>query len=107
MASALIIEQLPFLKLLAGSHITTKQREFLLDTITWRQLAALSEITHNLLIGNIPIAEGQKEVLKRHRLALRILAKTDAVSGMPPNNCHYVSLPVLTVGGSIPLSSMS
>jgi len=52
---------------------SSSQRKVLLDTTTNQQLKALTEVTHNLLQGHIPITEGQKRNLRKHKTFLRIL----------------------------------
>ena len=52
---------------------SSNQRKSLLDTATNDQLKALTEVTHNLLQGHIPITEGQKRNLRKHKTFLRIL----------------------------------
>jgi len=52
---------------------SSPQRKALLDTITNDQLKALTELTHNLLQGKIPITEAQKRTLRKHKSFLRIL----------------------------------
>ena len=52
---------------------SSAQRRALLDTITNEQLKSLTELTHNLLQGNIPITETQKRNLRKHKMFLRIL----------------------------------
>ena len=52
---------------------SSAQRKALLDTVTNDQLKALTEVTHNLLQGHIPITEGQKRNLRKHKTFLRIL----------------------------------
>ena len=52
---------------------SSAQRKALLDTITNEQLKALTEVTHNLLQGHIPITEGHKRNLRKHKTFLRIL----------------------------------
>lgn len=49
------------------------QRKALLDTITNEQLKALTEVTHNMLQGNIPLSEFHKRRLRQHKAFLRIL----------------------------------
>ncbi|OOY71986.1 hypothetical protein BOW09_12325 [Solemya velum gill symbiont] len=63
--SALIKKHVSFFRVLLTT--TSKlQRKVLLDTITHDQLKALTEITHNILKGNLPITSVQKKLLKRH-----------------------------------------
>jgi hypothetical protein len=64
--------QIWYLHLLMTST-SSAQRKALLDTITREQLKALTEVTHNLLQGNIPIAEAHKRRLRKHKSFLRIL----------------------------------
>lgn len=52
---------------------SSSQRKSLLDTITNEQLKALTEVTHNLLQGNIPLSQTLKRKLKQHKPFLRIL----------------------------------
>ena len=52
---------------------SSAQRKALLDTITNEQLKSLTEVTHNLLQGNIPITEAQKRNLRKHKTFLKIL----------------------------------
>ena len=61
-----------YLHLLMTTPSST-QRKVLLDTITNDQLKALTEVTHNLLQGNIPITEAHKRNLSKHKAFLRIL----------------------------------
>jgi len=64
--------QIWYLHLLMTTSSST-QRKALLDTITNEQLKALTEVTHNLLQGNITITEAQKRSLRRHKTFLRTL----------------------------------
>lgn len=57
---------------------STAQRRALLDTITNEQLKSLTEVTHNLLQGNIPMTETQKRNLRKHKIFLRILGNPKA-----------------------------
>ena len=65
-------KQIWYLHLLMTTTSTT-QRKALLDTITNEQLKALTEVTHNLLQGNITITETQKRSLRKHKTFLRTL----------------------------------
>ena len=65
-------KQIWYLHLLM-STASSAQRKALLDTITNDQLKALTEVTHNLLQGHIPISEAQKRALRKHKTFLRIL----------------------------------
>lgn len=66
--------QIWYLHLLMTS--TSSQKKALLDTITNEQLKALTEVTHNLLQGRIPITESQKRNLRKHKTFLRILGNS-------------------------------
>jgi len=57
---------------------STAQRRALLDTITNEQLKSLTEVTHNLLQGSIPMTETQKRNLRKHKSFLRILGHPKA-----------------------------
>lgn len=50
------------------------QRSSLLKTVTPDQLLALGTIATNLLQGSIPFTPNYKRKLKRHRVAIRIIA---------------------------------
>ena len=50
-----------------------EQRRVLLDTITNEQLKALTEVTHNILQGNIPLTEAHKRKLRKEKSFLHIL----------------------------------
>lgn len=70
--TSLMKKQIWYLHLLMTTA-SSVQRKALLDTITNEQLKALTEVTHNLLQGNIPITEAQKRNLRKHKTFLRIL----------------------------------
>lgn len=69
---ALMKKQVWYLHLLMTTA-SAPQRKALLDTVTQDQLRALTETTHNVLQGNIPLTEGQKRQLRKHKKFLRIL----------------------------------
>jgi len=50
-----------------------EQRKALLDSITNEQLKALTEVTHNILQGNIPLTEAHKRKLRPQKKFLSIL----------------------------------
>lgn len=70
--SALMKRQIWYLQLLMTTA-SSGQRKALLDTITNDQLRALTELTHNLLQGNIPLTESYKSKLRKHKEFLAIL----------------------------------
>lgn len=70
--TSLMKRQIWYLHLLMTTA-STIQRKALLDTITNDQLRALTEVTHNLLQGNIPLTEAQKRQLRKHKSFLQIL----------------------------------
>jgi hypothetical protein len=72
---SLMKRQIWYLHLLMTSTSST-QKKALLDTITNDQLKALTEVTHNLLQGHIPITESQKRNLRKHKTFLRILGNS-------------------------------
>lgn len=61
-----------YLKLLRGTP-SKPQRKALLDTITVDQAKALSEIAHNFLEGNIPVAKDSLDRLRKHKTLIRQL----------------------------------
>ena len=71
--SKLIKENAPFLQLLSSSTISIDQMKALLSTASRGQVNALTEVTHNLIKGNIPLLPGHKKGLNRHTSSLRIL----------------------------------
>lgn len=68
----LMKKQIWYLHLLMNTA-SDAQRKALLDTITNDQLKALTEVTHNLLQGNIPMAQVHKRKLQQHKAFLQIL----------------------------------
>lgn len=52
---------------------SSAQRKALIDSVTNDQLRALTELTHNLLQGNIPLTESYKRKLRKHKAFLAIL----------------------------------
>ena len=66
--SRLLIEQRPFLELYLKAGLL--QRRSLLQTLSVSQLRALSEIVHNVLVGNVSLTpvEIEKSKKKRHLL---------------------------------------
>ncbi len=72
MTSPVMKKNIWYLHLLMTST-SSAQRRALLDTITNDQLKSLTEVTHNLLQGNIPMTESQKRNLRKHKTFLKIL----------------------------------
>ena len=72
MTSSVMKKNVWYLHLLMTTS-SPSQRRGLLDTITNEQLKSLTEVTHNLLQGNIPTTETQKRNLRKHKTFLRIL----------------------------------
>ena len=70
--SQLLKRQIWYLYLL--STAPPAQWKALLDTITNDQLRALTEVTYNVLQGNIILTEAHKKRLRQHKLFLRVLA---------------------------------
>ncbi len=68
----LMKRQIWYLHLLMHTS-STDQRRVLLDTITNDQLKALTEVTHNILQGNIPLTEAHKRKLRKEKSFLHIL----------------------------------
>ena len=62
-----------FLRLLLSTP-SRIQRSVLLKSVTPDQLLALGTIATNLLQGSIPFTPSYKKKLKRHRVAIRIIA---------------------------------
>ena len=83
----LIIQERHFLLLFVQT--TPSQRKVLLQTITRKQLRALSQIAHNIVKFKIQLTTAEKRTLKRERRLLHILGdrtlghwyKAKAVSG--------------------------
>ena len=63
--SRLLIEQRPFLELYLKASLL--QRRALLQTVSVSQLRALSEIVHNVLVGNVSLTPAESEKLKKKR----------------------------------------
>jgi len=55
-----------------------EQRRVLLDTVTNDQLRALTEVTHNILQGNIPLTTSHKRRLRTEKTFLQILGDIKA-----------------------------
>ena len=73
--SKLLKKHASFFQLL--STTTSKlQKKVLLDTITQDQLKALTEITINLLKGNIPVTPIYKSKLKRYKKLYFLIANS-------------------------------
>jgi hypothetical protein len=70
--SALVKRQSSYFHLFRDTK-SKVQRKALLDSITKEQLQALIEITHNLLVGVIPLTPNHKKKLTPHRNFLRML----------------------------------
>ena len=77
MTSPVMKKNIWYLHLLMTST-SSIQRRALLDTITNDQLKSLTEVTHNLLQGNIPMTENQKRNLRKHKTFLKILGNPKA-----------------------------
>ena len=69
--SRLLIEQRPFLELYLKASLL--QRRALLQTVSVSQLRALSEIVHNVLVGNVSLTPAESEKLKKKRSLLYVL----------------------------------
>ena len=69
--SRLLTNERPFLELFVKAGL--KQRKALLQTLTNQQLKAVSEIVHNVLIGNVPLTSDQQKALKKYRSLLYII----------------------------------
>ena len=74
--SQLIEEQWHFLEVLRTCN--KKQKRALLKTIDKKQLNALSEIAHNVIIGTIILTPIEKNRLKKYKKILTILGKKKA-----------------------------
>ena len=72
--SQLLVEQRHFLMMMASTSVSREQKQVILDTISKPQLRAVTEISHNLLIGHITMTSGEKAVLKRYATKLREVA---------------------------------
>ena len=83
----LIIQERHFLLLFAET--TPSQRKVLLQTITRKQLRALSQIAHNIVKFKIQLTTAEKRTLKRERRLLHIFGdrtlghwyKAEAIGG--------------------------
>ncbi len=69
-----------FLLLLLDSKTSKEQAKALLETVTPDQVNAITEIIHNLLLGQLPLSSKVKEILKKRRTILTKLSdKTRSV----------------------------
>ena len=71
--SQLLRDNFGYLHLLV--HCPESQRKVLLTTATPEQVHVMCEVCHNLLKGNIPISQRQKERLEPHKDDIRVLAR--------------------------------
>ena len=71
--------QIWYLQLLMHTG-SKEQRRVLLDTVTNDQLRALTEVTHNILQGNIPLTASHKRKLRTEKSFLQILGDIKAPS---------------------------
>lgn len=78
--SKLLKDSSAFLHLLVSSDTPRVQIKALLNTISNKQLNALTEISYNLLKGNIPIPPKHKKNLKRYACQLRVLSRIKGVN---------------------------
>ena len=69
--SRLLTSQRPFLELFVKARL--KQRKALLQTLTDQQLKAVSEIAHNVLIGNVPLTIEQQKTVKKYKSLLYVI----------------------------------
>jgi hypothetical protein len=69
--SRLLDQQRPFLELYVRAGL--KQRRALIQTLSDSQLRVLSEIVHNVLVGNVPLTPEQQKVLKKYRSVLYVV----------------------------------
>ena len=74
---SLMKRQIWYLQLLMRTR-SKDQRRVLLDTITNEQLRALTEVTHNILQGNIPLTASHKRELRTEKSFLQILGDIKA-----------------------------
>jgi len=68
---SLMKKQIFFLYTLMNT--SKEQRKAMLDTISNEQLKALTEVTHNIAQGTIPLTEAHKRTLRQHKGFVRIL----------------------------------
>ena len=69
--SCLLDQQRPFLQLYVTAGL--KQRKALIQTLSDAQLRTLSEIVHNVLVGNVTLTPEQQNVLKKYRSVLYVV----------------------------------
>lgn len=70
--SKLLNEQRSFLQLICNT--SKQQRRALLNTVTKKQLKALSEIAHNVVKGTIVLTPEEKRILRRNKKIINTLA---------------------------------
>ena len=97
----LLKNQIWYLYLLSTTAPT--QRKALIDTITNDQLRALTELTHNILQGNIILTETHKKKLRLHKMFLRVLGDPKAtLTKKREALCHKESVVNVLLKAAVP-----
>ncbi len=72
--SQTVNKHLQFLEVIASESVSLKQLKAIINTMTKAQFKVVREIAYNLVKGNIPISDIQKQSLQKYAGRIRMIA---------------------------------